>query len=212
MIRINLLPHKKVKPVEKGVQRLWMILTVLSAVSVFGMAAAYFMLYSKSSDLQERTDKANTELTALKAKVTEVEGYEKSRLEYENKLALIADLQKKRAFLTPFINELNKSMIKTVWMTGLTEKDGEFTVQAMCKESRAAADEFGNALKRSPLLTNVEVKDVKDVPSGSPGISAYSFLVTGKIAGIESLPPPPAPEKAAKGKAAQGKGKKKKKK
>lgn len=197
MIRINLLPHKKSKPVEKGVLVLRLVLVVFTVLSLAVMGAVYFMLSSEIGDLQESVEQSQGELAALKAKVKEVEGYEKGRVEFEKKIALINDLQGRRAYLTPFISEINKAMIKSVWITGLNEADGAFTIQAMCNESRDFAAELGTNLKRSPLLVDVEVKGVHEVPSGSPGVSAFAFEVTGKVAGVVGLTATAAPAAGA---------------
>ena len=208
MIKINLLPHKKVKPVEKGILKLRAAIIVLSVILLVGLGVWYFLLSGKINDLKQKSLETTKQLESLKAKIKEVEGYEKSRLAFEKKLGVIKELQDRRLPLTPVLDDINKAMIKEAWLTGITVLDGSLTIDAVAKEDRKNADVFMERLKGSPLFKDVAVSELKEVPSNSPGVKTFSFRVTGKLAGYIPKPVQPegAPASSGKNKAQPGKG------
>jgi len=206
MIKINLLPHKKLKPLEKGLLKIRAGIVGLIVLVALGLLYGFYYTHSTISNLKEDNAKASKEYDALKAKVKEGEEYEKTRQDLETKLSLIRQLEKKKLPLTSLLNEINKSMSRDVWLTGLEEKGIAFTLTGYGKDSDKNVNGFVAKLKESPVFKDIALEDIKEVdPKSSPaaGIRTYTFKVSGKLAGYaEETAPAVADTVAGKGKKA----------
>ncbi len=203
MIRINLLPHKKLKPIEKGLLKLRAIMLGLTVVVFIGLCYGYYLMRASISDLTNKNQKAAVELAALKVKTKEAEVYEKARLDLETKLRIIQELEKKKVPLTPLLYEINKAMTKDVWLTSLEKTGISFTLEGLGSGSRQSVDTFISHLKESPVFKDVAASDVKETTSSkAPGVTLYSFKISGKLAGYAGE----SPAVQTKGKKAPAKG------
>jgi len=182
MIKINLLPHKRVKPKEKGVLILQGAIVGFTILVVLGLGGGYFLLASTTSNLNAESTKTTDELTELKKKVSEVEGYESKRVENENQLKTIDQIDKSRVKLTPLMNDINKVMSRDVWLTSISVNGGSVKVEGVGL-SRDVINAFGSGIKSSATLTDVNMGDIAETPSGTPGVKTYAFVVTANLAG-----------------------------
>ena len=208
MIRINLLPHKKTKQAERGVQKLRMGVTALTLLVVLVLGYWFYSLASTLSELKEKEQLTNVQLQGLRAKLREVEGYEKSRAEFEQKLKIIQELEKRKMTLTPVLNEINALTTQDVWLTSLTLQGARLGLEGMCLYDRKGIDKFVQRLEGSPVFQGVTLAETKDAPPGPRGIKIYSFKLTGMLSGAAAAAPaaaqpataPPAPAGTQQGK------------
>ena len=188
MIKINLLPHKKIMPVEKGLQKINAVVVVVTILIVAGLILWFYLLTSKISALKDKNDEATKQLDALKTKIKDVEGYEKSRTDYEEKLKVIQELQKQKVPMSSVLGEINRSLARSVWLTSLSVTDGIVILDGMAKDDKKYIDDFEAGIKNSPLFTDIALSDVKDSTAGGPLVKTYTFKVTAKIAGYVQKP------------------------
>ncbi len=202
MIKINLLPHKKIKQVDKAVMKLRAIVMGIIVLTVLGVIYGTAHIYLKKSALKKRSADTKQKLDVLKKKATEAEGYEKSRLEVQQKLKTIQELDKRRIPMTPLLNGINVAMTQNVWLTSLSAKGPEFSIEGIASDSKKNAQIFADALQALPTFSNVKMGDIKDISTSKE--DRYSFKLTGKLAGYADLPPEtaatpaPAPAPAKK--------------
>ncbi len=196
MIKINLLPHKKIKQVDKAVMKLRAMVIGVIALTVLGVGYGTIHIYSEKSARTKKVADTSQRLAVLKKKAAEAEGYEKSRLEVRQKLQTIQELNKRRIPMTPLLNGINAAMTQDVWLTALSVKGPEFSIQGIASDSRKNAQAFADALQALPTFSNVKLGDVKDISTEKK--ERYSFTLTGKLAGYEELPPATAPAPAEK--------------
>ncbi len=194
MIKINLLPHKKIKQVDKAVMKLQAIVIGVIVLVVFGVGYGTVHIYSKKSALTRKAADTRQRLDVLKKKAAEAEGYEKSRLEVQQKLKTIQELNKRRIPMTPLLNGINAAITQDVWLTALSVKGPEFSVEGIASDSRKNAQAFADALQALPTFSKVKMGDIKDISTGNK--ERYSFKLTGKLAGYEDLPAAAAPAPA----------------
>ncbi len=209
MIKINLLPHKKTKPAEKGVQRLKLVAAALTLLVVLVLGYWFYSLASTLSELKERERLTNVQLQGLRAKLKEVEGYEKSRAAFEQKIKTIQELEKRKTTLTPMLNEINALTTRDIWLTSLSLQGGNLTLEGMCLADRRGIDKFVDRLETSPVFEGVTLVETKDAPPAPRGIKVYSFKLTARLSGVEAVaasqpapagpqqgkqPPAPAPQ------------------
>lgn len=190
MIKINLLPHKKIKAVDKNILKLRALVIAVTALVVLGAASWTIHIHSKKSDLKLQAEQTQQQLDVMKKKVKEAEGYEKSRTEFEQKLKTIQELQKRIIPMTPLLNGINASITPDVWLTSLSVKGPLFTLEGMARDSKKNAQIFADKLEALPTFANVKVEDTEDVSTAKA--DRYTFKISGKLAGYEELPPEPA--------------------
>jgi len=200
MIKINLLPHRRVKPADRSLMKVKGLVTLITVLVALAILAALYLTVSEMSDLKKTKEETAAKLADMKKKVVEVQGYEKSRLDYENKLMVIQKLEKSRAMLTPLLVDINRSTNREVWLTSLGVKDNAVSIEAM-GIGRDKIDAFFEGLKHSQSLTDLSMSEAKDSPTANrPDIKTYSFTVTAKLAGVTPLSQPsPAAQQPAAG-------------
>ncbi len=186
MIRINLLPHKKVKPVEKGIIRLWTAAVVVAAVLLGGIGVLYVLSSSQISDLTEQKTSLDTELISLQNRLKKVADFEKKRKEYETKLAIIDQIEKIKIPLTPSLFEINRLVVKDVWVVNLTFQDASFAMN-MKSLDRKGINPFFETLQKSKMFSNLILDADQAFSPKMTGSVEYPFTVKGKIAGYEEV-------------------------
>jgi Tfp pilus assembly protein PilN len=190
MIKINLLPHKKVKAVDKNILKLRAVVVGVTVLAVLVAAYGTIHIYSKKSDLRRQADQTQKQLNLMKKKVKEAEDYEKSRAAFEQKLKTIQELKKRVIPMTPLMNGINASITRDVWLTSLSVKGPLFTVEGIARDTKKNAQVFADKLEALPTFANIKLEDVKDVSTAKA--DRYTFKISGKLAGYEVLPPEPA--------------------
>jgi len=189
MIRINLLPHKKVKPVEKGVIRMWIAAVVVAVVLLGGTGVVYVLSSSQISDLTEQKTSLDTELKSLQARLNKVADFEKKRKDYETKLAIIDQIEKIKIPLTPSLFEINKLVVKDVWVVSLTVQDGSFTMNMKALDKKSITP-FCETLQKSKMFSNLSLDADQAFSPKTNGHVEYPFTVKGKLAGYEEVTRP----------------------
>jgi len=211
MIKINLLPHKKVKAVEKGVLQLRIIAFAVTALVFVGLLYGFIKLHATNSELTEQSNQTSQTLAALKKKVKDVEGFEKTRKDLEQKLTVIQELQKRRVPMSVILSELNKQTTRDIWFTSLHVGGISFELSGMARDSRSNAEAFFKKLEGSDVFYDLILEDVKeDTSIGAKkkentvsGGRKYAFKISGRLKGYEQAAPPAAPQDTQiKGKAA----------
>jgi type IV pilus assembly protein PilN len=187
MIKINLLPHKKVKAVEKGVLQLRVFAIALTALVIVGLLYGFFKLHSKKSELTEKYAQTSQQLKVLKEKVKEVEGFEKTRKDLEQKLTVIQELQKKRVPMSYILSELNKQTTKNVWFTTLHVGGITFELAGLARDSRSNAEDFFKKLEGANAFYDLKLEDVKE--DTSTGGRKFAFKISGRLKGYEQAAP-----------------------
>jgi len=202
MIRINLLPHKKVKPVEKGVLKLWIASVIIAAIIFLGVAASYTLLSMEISDINDQKTAAQTELKSLDAKLKKVADYEKKRKDYENKLAIIGQIEKIKIPLTPVLFEINRLVVKDIWVSNLVITDANFTINFK-STTKDGINPFYETMQKSKVFSNLSINSEEAFSAKLKGAKEFPFTVKGTIAGYEEVKRPeakaagkPAPKKA----------------
>ena len=198
MIKINLLPHKRLKPVDKSIMKLKAIVVVVTAAVVLVLGWSFYSLAAKKGELESKLDQTTQQLGTLKQKIKEVEGYEKSRKELEEKLRVISALDKKKVPMTLLLSELNASTTRDVWFAALKSEGPSFTLDGMSRDGRKGVDAYFQRLKSNPAFADLKLDDSKEDPTQGAGV--FVFKVSGRLAGFDIQQPPQQPAPAPGGK------------
>jgi type IV pilus assembly protein PilN len=211
MIKINLLPHKKVKAVEKGVLQLRIVAFAITALVVVGLLYGFIKIHATNSELKEKNNLTSQQLAALKKKVKDVEGFEQTRKDLEQKLTVIQELQKRRVPMSVILSELNKQTTRDVWFTSLHIGGITFELTGMVRDSRSNAEAFFKKLEGADIFYDLNLEDVKEDTAGEAmtkegtvsggkkentvsGGRMFAFKISGKLKGYEQPAPQAAPQ------------------
>ena len=196
MIKINLLPHKRLKPVDKSVMKLKTMVVGLTAVVVLVLGWSFYSLAARKGELNSKLEQTTQQLNSLKQKIKEVEGYEKSRKELEEKLSIIDSLDKKKVPMTLLLSELNATTTRDIWFAALKSEGPSFSLDGMARGGRKGVEAYVQRLKSDPVFADIKLDDSKEDPSQGAGV--FVFKLSGRLAGFD-VPQPPAPAGKNKG-------------
>jgi|GEM_PF-5515941 len=195
MIKINLLPHKKVKALDKNIVKLRMIIFATTVVLALVLVYLSFALIAKRYELTQHLAQTGAELGAMKKRVKDVENYEKSRIDVEAKIGIIRDLDNRKIPMTPMLNAINEATTQDVWVTGVQVTGTSINLDGKTRDTKKNAQAFADKLKSSPAFVDVSLGDIKEVSSQDRSI--YTFQITGKLAGYPESAKPLDAQQAA---------------
>jgi len=160
MIRINLLQvgaRKKKKPIPAFV----ILLVVLIIATVLGVGVEYVHLKSEVNELKAEKAKNDAYIQELKAKVKEVDDFEKKIKLFQQKKEVILGLRENQSIPVKFLNELSYALADSVWLSDLSLKAGKVNITGYAFTNTNVVD-FVNNLKRSAMFDEVYLEESKE--------------------------------------------------
>jgi type IV pilus assembly protein PilN len=201
MIRINLIDVSEEKKKFEFLG-LALVAGVAWLVTLAGIFFWHRGLSLEIRRLQNLIQMESKELENLKKIVGEVENIKKEKAQLENKLALIAGLEKNRYHSLRLIMDLTSLIPDEIWLEGM-EFDG---VNLKLKGLAVDMQSVGNFLKKmreESRFLNPQVANVKAITRGgsAQGIEVVSFELTagyplpqtGSVTSLVSPPSTPRP-------------------
>ncbi|UCH80438.1 MAG: PilN domain-containing protein [Nitrospiraceae bacterium] len=176
MIRINLLPSGKKKPLVLPPSILYGILAALISI-IFIIGFSFYLSKQVSAKEQEIAVKEQ-KLKSLQAKLTEVQNYEKNNKEVREKTEIIEQLKKKQIVPLRLLDEVSEMLPKGVWLTNLTDRLGAVSMEGYAFTNSDLVTYVQN-LKNSKYFTNVMLIESRQAEVGD--FSIYKFKLTFNI-------------------------------
>ena len=178
MIKINLLPTKKVKrtiTLRVGIKP--NITLFFAAISVILLleGLAWYWLNSSLSSLTAEKKNLEIRFKEVKEKVKEVENYERDKKIYSEKIAIIQNLKKNQKGPVRVLDELSSMLPERVWLGSLRETGKDVTIigSGMTNDDIV---KYVNNLKSSKLFKNVQLIESRQIVDS--GILIYNFSLT----------------------------------
>ncbi|MEW6682832.1 MAG: PilN domain-containing protein [Nitrospirota bacterium] len=174
MIKVNLLGverPKRARRTGKGPGGLVSVVAV-ALLLIGGMGFVWWSMVARVNALEQEKVALNEELNALKAKVKEVENYEKNKKDYEEKIGIIEQLRKNQTGPVRLLDELSRHLPDRVWLTSLTEQGGKVDLEGRAV-TNAEIVEYINNLKASNHIKEIQLIESRQVSEG--GIPVYNF-------------------------------------
>lgn len=178
MIKINLLPTKKVK------RRLTLRVGIKPNITLFGIVILVVLLSgflvwhwldNSLSMLTEEKATLDVRLKEVKEKVKEVENYERDKKIYSEKIAIIQDLKKHQKGPVRLLDELSSMLPDRIWLVSLRETGKDITITGSGMTNDDIVKYVSN-LKSSKFVKNVQL--IESRQSIDSGISIYNFSIT----------------------------------
>jgi type IV pilus assembly protein PilN len=109
------------------------------------------------SGSQQRIAALNAQLAQFKPQQAKVDAFKAKKAEIEQKLEVIARLERSRSGPVHILDELATRTPDRVWLTQLSANDGQIQLEGMSLDNELVAL-FLTALNDSPYFANVELK------------------------------------------------------
>jgi len=167
MIQINLSSSQRARRVklqkeDTGEGRQIILLLVLPVVALAVVGLMWVLQDRRRVTLQQEEVRLATELVTLRAKVKQVEHFERDKKEVEDKIKILLQLKTNQAIPVHILDELNRSLPDRVWFTSIVEQGGAITLQGKGITNNEIVDLI-NTLKKSYLFTDVEIIESRQV-------------------------------------------------
>ncbi len=178
MIRINLLPVRQTQKRQTIQQQLLAgaALVVLTIIVCIVWAAGVSSTYESKVRLQKLKQ---DELAQLQKIIGEVNEFNATKKELQEKLRVIDELRKSKSGPVRAMDDLASEIPNRVWVTSFNEKEGAVTIegQAIDHEDVSA---FMKALQKSKYFTGVQL-GYSRASAPKRGVTLYTFQITCRV-------------------------------
>jgi type IV pilus assembly protein PilO len=159
VIRINLLPVREARR-KAGVRQQVMLLAVALAGAVVLSGGFHQWMRGRISATQGRVISLQAQLEKFKPQQEQVAEFKAKKAEIEQKLAVIANLERSRSGPVHIMDELATHIPERVWLTGVTADKGQIALGGMSLDNELVAL-FLTSLNDSPYFANVELESTE---------------------------------------------------
>ena len=155
MIRINLLPAKKVKKKKKA-PRIIVIWIFAMVLSVGGIAFLYISQRSDIKRLDRETQTTQAELERLKDVDKLVKQFENDKKELDRKITVISSLSASQKRPVRLLYVINRALPEDIWLSGVTTSDVNVKISGYALTNTGVA-QFMTRLKDNPEFKSVDL-------------------------------------------------------
>lgn len=184
MIKINLLPERKVKKERKKVEiklsgEIGKKLAIPIVITLVILLAIFAYCESTKSSLEKQIDEQKKKLELLQKKIQEVKKFEAMNKDIEEKTKLIENLKKMQSAPVSILSIIVKKLPDGVWLTGLSFND-VVTVEGM-GFSNLNVVQFVENLKATQELQDVYLVESQQTEFEKQNV--YKFTLKFKLKG-----------------------------
>ena len=173
MIRINLLPVREARRVA-GVRQQGTLLGIVVGGAVLLAAIIHVVKVSEVSRTRKHIVAAQAELRALEEVRKEVERFMAEQDQIEQKLGVIAALERSRIGPVRVLDEIATRIPKRLWLTNLSMLQGMLRLQGISMDAEIVAA-FMTSLSESPIISDVDREETK--LEETEGLKLHTFRV-----------------------------------
>jgi type IV pilus assembly protein PilN len=154
MIKINLLPKEARKRVGVWDQIFIIILGLL--ITIGGITGTWNYLNGVIEQRQQEIAETQQRLDELKKVIAEIEEFEKQRAALEQKLEVIATLEKEQQLPVHFLDELYLTLEEDLWLNSFNQSGNNLNIRGTALSNPVVAD-YLRRLDVSEYFGNVEL-------------------------------------------------------
>lgn len=189
MIKINLLPKEARKRIGVTEQ---IVIIVLGLVLTFaGIGGAWGYLNDVIAKKQAQIEQTKQRLEELKKVIAEIEAFEKQRAALEQKLAIIAKLQKEQQLPVHLLDELYLTLEEDLWLQNFSYNGDSIMITGTALSDPVIAD-YMRSLEESQYFEGVELQFSRRNMIGKQEVREFQLSM--KLTVPENLIPTPPPQ------------------
>lgn len=177
MLRINLLPIRKLKKRKKAHNQLLSFFTLFSILLLI-LGAVGFLQNAKISSIQESIARLQKEKQTYAPILAEMKRLEQAKQDLENKINVIKTLKKNSAITVRILDEVAKTVdTKRMWLETLKQQGQSLSLKGTALDNRSIA-QFMDALKESPYVSSVNLSDASLKTVSGRNLKSFSLGCT----------------------------------
>ncbi len=177
MIKINLLSRKERRK-SRGVKQELLLSAVLLLIVAVGLGFLWSWQNRKVEKLTLEQTQKQQQLDQLKKVVAEVEQFKKDKALYEQKIDVIAQLEKQQGGPVHLLDELSLNITDNLWFNNLSLNGDRLTISGSAFANISIVD-FVNNLKNSPYFAGVNLQESK--LAGNQGARVYVYTLNSSV-------------------------------
>ena len=159
MARINLLPWRAERQKERKKQFFLMLaLSAVAGFAVWFLVNAYYNV--QISGQQARNAFLDQEITAVKAKITEIEALEQKKNNLLNRKKVIEELQANRSQMVHLFDSLVRTIPDGVILTGINQEGDKLTLEGR-SQSYARVSAYMDNIAASGWMTKPDLSVIQ---------------------------------------------------
>ncbi|XQW84767.1 PilN domain-containing protein [Thalassotalea piscium] len=181
MAYINLLPWREAA--EKAKQREFF--TQLTAVALITFALVFIVSQFYQSRIDGQTTRnqyLQSEIAVLDTRIADIQTLNEKKLELQNRINVIEQLQRSRNVGTQVLDEIAKVIPTGVYLTSLGKQGNTLELVGKSESNNHLANMI-RAIERSDLLTEAELESITSDDAESKLLSDFKMRV--RIKGID---------------------------
>ncbi len=159
MIRINLLPVREARR-QAGLRNQGILLGVAAGIGVLACIGLQLSVSTRTAQHRRLITERNAELASLEQTRKQVERFVKERKQIEQKLNVIAQLERARTGPVRLMDEIASRIPERLWLEKMTAKGGLIAMKGLSLDAEIVAA-FLTRLEESPMLSRVELLETK---------------------------------------------------
>lgn len=164
MPHINLLPWREEAKELKQNQFLAMLLLTALVVVIFGMIVSGYY-NSQTDDQLKRNQYLRNEIAVLNTKIEEIKNLKAKRADLEQRMKLIADLQRNRNLGAQILDELVKVVPPGIYLTDLEKREDIVKVKGKSESNNRLSNMMRKVesswLLEQPILNSIVAAQVE---------------------------------------------------
>jgi len=159
MLNINLLPIREARRKEEVRQVLMQTMLMLILIGS-GIAFAHSRISEQLDMSSARVDQMKRDIDQFKPQLEQVAAFRKQKARLENKIKVIADLDRARSGPVQVLNELANRIPERLWLTKMSTQDGEIFMEGLSLDNDLVAL-FLTSLGQSAYFKDVDLDNTR---------------------------------------------------
>lgn len=191
MIRINLLGGERQKarartPLFDIGRQVTLACSLILVIAAAGVGYWYYSLTQESAQVDAELAAAQQESARLRSLITEVQQFDQRRAQLQQRVALIEQLRKGQSVPVQLLDLVSKSLPEMLWLTAVTQKDTDVTVEGRSTTLISLSDFVGNLgandfFKKPIEIVDSQVESAAGTASGA-NVDVIRFTVKAQLA------------------------------
>lgn len=186
MIRINLLATERQKAARRAPafdigKRITLVCSLILVLGAGGIGWWYWSLTQEAAAVEADIAASQQEVVRLRPIIAEVSKFEARRQQLQQRVQLIEQLRKGQGVPVQLLDQVSRSLPEMLWLTAMTQKGGDVTIEGRSTTLVALSDFVGNLGTTSFFKKPIEIVD-SQVESQAQGPETIKFTVKAQLA------------------------------
>jgi type IV pilus assembly protein PilN len=186
MIRINLLSSERQKAARRAPtfdigKRITLVCSLILVLGAGGIGWWYWSLTQEAAIVESEIAASQQEVARLRPIIAEVSKFESRRQQLQQRVQLIEQLRKGQGVPVQLLDQVSRSLPDMLWLTSMTQKGGDVTIEGRSATLVALSDFVGNLGTTDFFKKPIEIVD-SQVESQTQGPETIKFTVKAQLA------------------------------